>query len=105
MGRLVVALIDKSGPEIGLMAHMFESLAMIFRGGISGIEAAVHDHLLDDMCEYMRVYYDGNCALREAVVFLSHKRPDFKILEVGKGTGNATREVLRIHGDRLYISC
>ena len=49
MARLFKSLMDKNGPETRLMSHMYESLPAIHRGELSGIEAAVQDHLLDDM--------------------------------------------------------
>ena len=42
----------------------------------------------------MGFYHDGSCTLKDLVVLLSHKTPSIKILEVGGGTGSATREVL-----------
>ena len=101
--KLFMSLMDKHGPETRLMTHMYESLPAICRGEISGIEAAVQDHLLDDMYEYMTLYHDGSCALKDVVVLLSHKMPNLKILEVGGGTGSATREVLpALKGDSHY---
>lgn len=103
IARLIESLMDNNGPETRLMSHMYESLPAIYRGEISGIEAAVQDHLLDDMYRYMRLYNDGSCALKDVVVLLSHKRSNLKILEVGGGTGSATREVLpALKGDSQY---
>ena len=103
IARLSMSLMDKNGPEVRLMSHMYESLPAIYRGEISGIEAAVQDHLLDDTYKYMRLYSDGSRALKDAVVLLSHKRSNLKILEVGGGTGSATREVLpALKGDSQY---
>ena len=103
IARLFMSLMDKNGPETRLMSHMYESLPAIYQGEISGIEAAVQDHLLDDMYKYMRLYNDGSCALKDAVVLLSHKRSNLKIFEVGGGTGSATREVLpALKGDSQY---
>ena len=87
-------LLEKNGPETRLMCHMYRNLPAIFRGEITGIHAAVQDHLLDDMYAYMNLYHDGSIALKDLIVLLSHKNPKLKILEVGGGTGSATREVL-----------
>lgn len=103
IARLFSSLMEKNGPETRLMGHMYESLPAIYRGEIAGIEAAVQDHLLDDMYEYMTLYHDGSIALKDVVVLLSHKSPSLKILEVGGGTGSATREVLpALKGNSQY---
>ena len=94
IARLFKSLIDKNGPETRPISQKYESLPAIHRGELSGIEAAVQDHLLDDLYEYMRFYHDGSCTLKDLVVPLSHKTPNIKILEGGGGTGSATREVL-----------
>ena len=43
-----MSLIDKSGPEIGLISYIYESLPSIYHSEISGLEAFVQDHYLDD---------------------------------------------------------
>ena len=103
IARLFLSLMKKHGPETRLMTHMYESLPAIYRGEMTGIEAAVQDHLLDDMYEYMTLYRDGSNAVKDVVALLSYKTPDLKILEVGGGTGSATREVLpALNGDGQY---
>jgi hypothetical protein len=103
MKRLSEALMDHHGPETRLMVHMYESLPAVYRGEMTGIQAAVQDHLLDDTYEYMELYSAGNRALTEVIELLSHKNPCLKILEVGGGTGSATKEVVpALHGDKLY---
>ena len=103
IARLFSSLMDKNGPEARLMSHIYESLPAIYRGEMTGIEAAVQDHLLDDMYKYMTLYRDGNGALKEVVALLSHKTPRNKVFEVGGGTGSATREILpALRGDSPY---
>ncbi|RMZ82570.1 hypothetical protein DV738_g1477, partial [Chaetothyriales sp. CBS 135597] len=99
--RLEAASIEEHGPESRLMCHMYRSLPSIYRGEITGIHAAVQDHLLDDMYAYMKLYHNGSVALKDLVVLLSHKNPKLSIFEVGGGTGSATREVLpALNGDK-----
>ena len=103
MQELSAALMEHHGPEARLMVHMYESLPAVYRGEMTGIQAAVQDHLLDDTYEYMELYSAGNKALTEMIKLLSHKNPRLKILEVGGGTGSATKEVVpALHGDTLY---
>lgn len=105
MQRLTAALIEHHAPETRLMVHMYQSLPAVYRGEMTGIQAAVQDHLLDDTYEFMELYSAGNKALTEMVKLLSHKNPRLKILEVGGGTGSATKEVVpALRGDSLYRS-
>ncbi|PYH40874.1 type I polyketide synthase, partial [Aspergillus saccharolyticus JOP 1030-1] len=92
--RLEAQLLASNGPETRLMCRMYESLPAIYRGEITGIHAAVQDDLLNQMYAHMELYHQGSVALKDLVVLLSHKNPRSKILEVGGGTGSATREVL-----------
>ncbi|KAK8112196.1 uncharacterized protein PG998_008653 [Apiospora kogelbergensis] len=103
MQRLAAALMEHHAPETRLMVHMYQSLPAVYRGEMTGIQAAVQDHLLDDTYEFMELYSAGNKALTEMVKLLSHKNPRLKILEVGGGTGSATKEVVpALRGDSLY---
>ena len=103
MQRLSAALMDHHAPETRLMVHMYQSLPAVYSGEMTGIQAAVQDHLLDDTYEYMELYSAGNKALTEMIKLLSYKNPRLKILEVGGGTGSATKEVVpALRGDTLY---
>ncbi|KAK3945065.1 hypothetical protein QBC46DRAFT_455714 [Diplogelasinospora grovesii] len=103
MQRLSAALMEHHAPETRLMVHMYQSLAAVYSGEMTGIQAAVQDHLLDDTYEFMELYSAGNKALTEMIKLLSFKNPRLKILEVGGGTGSATKEVVpALRGDTLY---
>ncbi|KAK8024490.1 KR domain-containing protein [Apiospora rasikravindrae] len=103
MQRLTAALMEHHAPETRLMVHMYQSLPAVYRGEMTGIQAAVQDHLLDDTYEFMELYSAGNKALTEMIKLLSYKNPRLKILEVGGGTGSATKEVVpALRGDSLY---
>lgn len=92
--RLEESLLETNGPETRIMCHMYRNFPAVFRGEISGIHAAVQDNLLDDLYAKMAIYNEGSEALAEVVSLLSHKSPTLKIIEVGGGTGSATRKVL-----------
>ncbi|KAM7205885.1 hypothetical protein V8F33_000715 [Rhypophila sp. PSN 637] len=104
MQRLYDALLDHHAPETRLMVHMYRSLPAVYRGEMTGIQAAVQDKLLDNTYEFMELYHAGNKALTEMIKLLSYKNPRLKILEVGGGTGSATKEVVpALNGsDTLY---
>ena len=103
IGRLSTALERTQGPEVRLMCHMYKSLPYIYRGEMTGIQAAVQNRYLENLYGQMASYHRGNAALRDLVVLLSHKNPSLKIIEVGGGSGSATREILSaLRGDTIY---
>ncbi|KAL8790242.1 MAG: hypothetical protein Q9195_006465 [Heterodermia aff. obscurata] len=81
--------------ECRIMCHMYEKLPSIFRGEMTGIQAALQNDLLNDLYEKGQLLSEGNRRLGSIIGFLSHKNPALRILEIGAGTGSATREVLR----------
>lgn len=90
-------------PETQLMCHMYRSMPAIYRGSISGIQAAMQHDYLNQMYRDMTLYHAGNSALKDLIVLLSHKNPALNILEIGGGTGSATRVLLpALNGDKLY---
>jgi acyl transferase domain-containing protein len=96
-------LLQTESPQTRLMCHMYRSLPSIFRNEMAGIEAAIQDHHLDNMYAHMKMYHDGNSALAELVELLSHKNPNLKIIEIGGGTGSATRVILpALNGDTEF---
>ena len=103
MQKLSATLMEHHAPETRLMVHMYQSLPAVYRGEMTGIQAAVQDNLLDDTYEYMKLYSAGNKALTEMIKLLSFKNPRLKILEVGGGTGSATKEIVpALRGDTIY---
>lgn len=76
------------------MCHIYNNLPAIYRGEKTGIQVALQDNLLLDNYESGQVYKEGNKRLASVVSLLAHQKPDLKILEVGGGTGSATRDIL-----------
>lgn len=100
--RLTSKLLISHRPETRLMCHMYESLPSIYNGEMTGIQAAVQNNLLNDFYEFMTLFHNGTVALKEVVSLISYKNPSLDILEVGGGTGSATREILQaLQGDKL----
>lgn len=89
--------------ECRIMCHMYEKLPSIFRGEMTGIQAALQNDLLNDLYEKGQLLSEGNRRLGSIIEFLSHQNPALRILEIGAGTGSATREVLRaLKGDTSH---
>ncbi|KAL4941793.1 hypothetical protein BDV06DRAFT_222783 [Aspergillus oleicola] len=80
--------------EARLMSHLYHNLPAIYAGEKTGIQVALQDNLLIDNYEVGQVYREGNKRLGQVLSLLGHKRCNLRILEVGAGTGSATREVL-----------
>ena len=94
IAKLESSLQESQGPETHLMCHMYRSLPAIFKAELTGIQAAVQNHYLDDLYAHMELFHAGNQSLSEIVSLISHANPKLNILEAGGGTGSATREVL-----------
>ncbi|KAL8827122.1 MAG: hypothetical protein Q9191_003380 [Dirinaria sp. TL-2023a] len=99
--------LSQGSSECRIMCHMYQNLPSIFRGEITGIQAALQNNLLDDLYENGQLLSEGNRRLGHIVELLAHKSPSMKIFEIGAGTGSATKEVLRVlKGDtdsRMYL--
>lgn len=94
IGKLEASLQESQGPETRLMCHMYRSLPAIYKGELTGIQAAVQNHYLDDLYAHMELFHAGNRSLSDIVSLVSHANPNLNVLEAGAGTGSATREVL-----------
>lgn len=93
--------------EARLMCHLYNNLPDIYAGHKTGIQVALQDNLLIDNYETGQVYKEGNRRLAAMVALLAHQKPNLRILEVGAGTGSATKEILpALHGStpwRQYL--
>ena len=89
--------------ESRLMSRIYQNLPSIFRDEITGIQIAIQDNLLSEMYESGQAINEGNRRLAAVVGLLAHKSSSLEIIEVGAGTGSATREILRaLKGDSIY---
>lgn len=92
--------LNPSSSESRLMCHLYKNLEDIYSGKKTGIQVALQDNLLIDNYEHGQVYREGNRRLARVIDLFANERPGLKILEVGAGTGSATREILKaLHGD------
>ena len=89
--------------EARLSCHMYENLPAILRGEKTGIQVAVEDDRLSAMYKDAHRVSEGNRRLGAIVALAALKNPQLEILEVGAGTGSATREILtRLRGDTIH---
>lgn len=82
--------------EAQLIKRIFDQLPKIFSGETSGLQVALKDDLLSELYVSGIGISGGYPQLLRAIDLLAHKRPSMKILEIGAGTGGATRLVLDI---------
>jgi hybrid polyketide synthase / nonribosomal peptide synthetase ACE1 len=92
--RNIVARFPES-IDLQLMSAVGENLPRVFAGEINALEPMVQDNMLN------RFYVDAMGMsqytedLARMVAHLTHRYPHMKILEVGAGTGGATKVMLR----------
>ena len=95
--------IKPHSPEARTMCNIYENLPSILANETSGIEVALQNNLLFEMYEKGKTIHEGNRRLAELLGLLMHKRPGARILEIGAGTGSATKEILpKLKGDTLF---
>ena len=82
--------------EARLIIRIYKSLAKIVTGETSGLQVALEHDLLSEL------YTSGigvSAAYPQLLIIidlLAHKNPRMKILEIGGGTGGATRQILEL---------
>ena len=100
--RILSSLADRSS-EARLMCRIYENLPAIIMGEKSGLQIALQDGLLVEMYESGQSIHEGNRRLAIVIDLLAHKSASLRVLEVGAGTGSATRQILSIlKGDTLF---
>ena len=80
--------------EAKLIKRIFDELPQIFSNETSGLHVALKDNLLTELYVSGIGISGGYPQLLRAIDLIAHKRPSMKILEIGAGTGGATRLVL-----------
>ncbi|KAE8380488.1 hypothetical protein BDV26DRAFT_135722 [Aspergillus bertholletiae] len=86
-----------------MVCRMGENLVPILRQEVDPLELMLQNDLLYDL--YRTALGTDRCYEQMSKVLqkLSHKQPDLKILEIGAGTGGATKPILETlggHGDK-----
>ena len=77
--------------EAQLIKRVFDQLPQIFSGETSGLQVALKDDLLTELYVSGIGISGGYPQLLRAIDIVAHKRPSMKIVEIGAGTGGATR--------------
>lgn len=99
----ISTLLNPYSAESRTMCRIYHNLSPIFSGEKTGIQLALQDNLLSEMYESGQIIEEGNRRLGSIVDILANKVPLRRILEVGAGSGSATREILlALKGDCLY---
>ena len=88
--------VESSDSEGKLIIRVAQGLLKIFSGDLDVLELLFSDDLLS---EFYRDMHARSKAYRNIITYidaLAHKRPDLKIIEIGAGTGGATRQLLDV---------
>lgn len=80
--------------EAKLIMHIYNNLPRIFTGETSGLQVALEHDLLSELYISGIGISAAYPQLLRLVDLLAHHNPRMKILEIGGGTGGATRQVL-----------
>nr|APX44007.1 polyketide synthase [Pestalotiopsis microspora] len=100
---LIQSLISKhwNDIDIRLVAAVGDNLAAAARGETSMLEHMMYNGLLDDFYRHSLGCERYNAFLGAMAKQISHRYPHANILEIGAGTGSATRAVLEATGGKL----
>ncbi|KAL8704809.1 MAG: hypothetical protein Q9201_002041 [Fulgogasparrea decipioides] len=80
--------------EAQLIKRIFDQLLQIFSGETNGLHVALQDNLLTELYISGIGISGGYPQLLRAIDLLAHKNPAMKMLEIGAGTGGATRLIM-----------
>ena len=95
--------LDTISPESRTMCQIHRNLEAIFGGEKTGIQVALEKGSLHEMYEKGQMINEGNRRLADMVELFARQRRHLRVLEIGAGTGSATREVLAaLKGDGVW---
>lgn len=81
--------------EAKLIMRIYDQLVPIFAGETSGLQVALKDDLLTELYVSGIGISGGYPQLLRIVDLLVHQKPSMKFLEIGAGTGGATRLLMK----------
>ena len=84
--------------EAKLISAIFHSLPAILAGTTSGLQVSLENNLLAELYTSGYSITRAYPQLINVISSIAHKNPRMNIIEVGGGTGGATREVLKALG-------
>ena len=82
--------------EARLIIRIYKSLPKIVTGETSGLQVALEHDLLSELYTSGIGVSAAYPQLLRIIDLLAHKKPRMKILEIGGGTGGATRQILEL---------
>ena len=94
------AAIEQLSNELGtiveaqLIKRIYDALLPIFSGETSGLHVALQDNLLAELYISGIGISGGYPQLLRVIDLIAHKNPAMKMLEIGAGTGGATRLIM-----------
>lgn len=89
--------------EIRLVKKIYDNLPAILSNEISGLQVALQDNLLTELYTSGLGIVNAYPQLIHMIDLMAHKNPRMRILEIGAGTGGATRLVLNaLAGDTNF---
>ncbi|KAJ5579714.1 uncharacterized protein N7459_005699, partial [Penicillium hispanicum] len=88
-------------PDIQIITAVGENMPASVRGETTILEHMVKDDLLDRHYKYCLGAEVANGFLADMMRQITHRYPHARILEIGAGTGGATKAVLESIGDKL----
>jgi Polyketide synthase dehydratase/Methyltransferase domain len=86
--------IQSSSIEGEVIVRVARKLTSILEGDVDALDLLFSDKILD---EFYRSNHDAASVFQEVALYVdayAHKTPDLKILEIGAGTGSATKDIL-----------
>ncbi|KFY28750.1 hypothetical protein V491_00304 [Pseudogymnoascus sp. VKM F-3775] len=89
-------------PEADLIAHMSTKMGEILQGEIGALDVMLEDGRLNNMYKHGFSHLAAYLQLQNVAKLIAHKEPRLKILEIGAGTGGATKAILEaLHAGSL----
>ncbi|GAB1196570.1 hypothetical protein APSETT444_005842 [Aspergillus pseudonomiae] len=92
--------VEQTVPEAAMVAQLNSRMPEILAGTVGALDVMVEDNLMS------RIYEEGfgqtgaYAKLSDVIDLVAHKDPRLRILELGAGTGGATKPMLKaLHGD------
>ncbi|GFG06092.1 nonribosomal peptide synthetase 14 [Aspergillus udagawae] len=85
--------------DLQLISAVGEHLADVVRGKTTMLEHMIADDTLNRFYKYGLGFQRANTALSRVAGQIAHRYPRMKILEIGAGTGGATKGILEQLGD------
>ncbi|KAI9838887.1 MAG: hypothetical protein M1819_004095 [Sarea resinae] len=89
--------------EAKLLKRMYDNLEPIFQGEASAHEVLMRDQLLPKLYTNSSTASGSMTQLRRVIDLIGHKSPESAYLEIGGGTGGATREILDTLGGKNLV--